>query len=157
MESYHYLLLLLQVIIKKREKEYYHPLFLEKASNPKEVFRITNAMLARNNISPLPKCSSLTELANGLNDFFVDEITIIRDNIINTHFNGIQPTPVEPVSELDLSYVSKLVERFAANQLVDHVTQNGLSEKFQSAYRTSHSTETALTCVRNDIHVNMDR
>ena len=46
-----------------------------------------------------------------------------------------------PVS--NLSYISKLVERFAADQLVDHVTQNGLSEKFQSAYRASHSTETA--------------
>ena len=59
-----------------------------------------------------------------------------------------------PVS--NLSYISKLVERFAADQLVDHVTQNGLSEKFQSAYRASHSTETALTWVRNDILLNMD-
>ena len=90
-----------QVIIKKREKEYYHLLFLEKASNPKEVFRLTNALLARNNTSPLPECSSLTELANGFNNFFVDKITSIRDNIINTHFNGIQPTPVEPVWKSD--------------------------------------------------------
>ena len=59
-----------------------------------------------------------------------------------------------PVS--DLSYISKLVERFAANQLVDHVTQNGLSEKFQLVYRASHSTETALTHFRNDILLNMD-
>ena len=59
-----------------------------------------------------------------------------------------------PVS--NLSYILKLVEQFAANQLVDHVTQNGLSEKFQSAYRASHSTETALTHVRNDILLNMD-
>ena len=36
-----------------------------------------------------------------------------------------------PVS--NLSYISKLVERFAANKLVDHVTQNGLSEEFKSA------------------------
>ena len=66
------------------------PSFIEKASNPKEVFSITNALLAINNISPLPKCSSLMELANGFNNFFVDKITNIRDNIINTHFNGIQ-------------------------------------------------------------------
>ena len=32
-----------------------------------------------------------------------------------------------PVS--NLSYISKLVERFAADQLVDHVTHNCLSEK----------------------------
>ena len=90
-----------QAIIKKRENEYYHLLFLEKASNPKEVFRIAHALLARNNISSLPEFSSCTELANGFNNFFVDKITIIRDNIINTHFNGILPTPVKPVSELD--------------------------------------------------------
>ena len=56
----------------------------------------------------------------------------------------------------NLSYISQLVERFAANQLDDHVIQNGLSEEFQSPYRASHSTETALTCVRNDILLNMD-
>ena len=42
-----------------------------------------------------------------------------------------------PIS--NLSYVSKLVERFAADQLVDHVTQNGLSEEFHLTYRASHS------------------
>ena len=92
-----------QVIIKKRKNEYYHLLFTEKASNPKEVFNITNALLARNNISPLPECSSFTELANDFNKFFVDKITVIRDNIINTHFNGIKPTPVEPVNESNIS------------------------------------------------------
>ena len=56
----------------------------------------------------------------------------------------------------NLSYVSKLVERFAADQLFEHVMQTGLSEKFQSAYKASYSTETALTHVRNDILLNMD-
>ena len=235
-----------QAIIKKREREYYHLLFTEKASNPKEVFNIANALLARRNISPLPECSSITEPANDFNNFF-DKITTIRNNIINTQFNGMKPTPVEPVNganisemssfqsilerdverrirklpskncELDpmlttllksifdvvtpvithiinmsllsgefcqnlklahlkplikktgldlifksfhpvsnLSYISKLVERFAADQLADHVAKNGLSEKFQSAYRALHSTETALTCVSNDILLNMD-
>ena len=60
-----------------------------------------------------------------------------------------------PVS--NLSYVSKLVERFAANQLVHHINQNGLGEKFQSAYKATHSTKTALTHVRNDILLNIDR
>ena len=54
-----------------------------------------------------------------------------------------------PVS--NLSYISKLVERFAADQLADHVAKNGLSEKFQSAHRALHSTEAALTHVSNDI------
>ena len=59
-----------------------------------------------------------------------------------------------PVS--NMSYILKLVERFAADLLVDYVTQNGLCEKFQSACRASHSTETALTHVRNDVLLNMD-
>ena len=39
------------------------------------------------------------ELANDFNIFFADKIATIRDNIINTQFNGIKPTPVEPVNE----------------------------------------------------------
>ena len=69
---------------------------------------------------------------------------------------GLDPVFKSFCSVSNLSYISKLVERFAADQLVDHVTQNSLSEKFQSAYRASHSTETALTHVRNDILHNMD-
>ena len=56
----------------------------------------------------------------------------------------------------NLSYISKLVERFVADQLADHVAKNGVSEKFQSAYRVLDSTETALTHVSNDILLNMD-
>ena len=213
-----------QEIIKKKEKEYYHQLFIEKATNPKEVFSIANALLARNSISPLPECSSLMELANDFYIFFAEKIATIRENIINNQFNGVKPTPFEPVNETvtlemnsfssvpegdvekricklpsksceldpmlttllkqmvkvvtpvitciinrsllsgefykglkvahvkplikkkgmevmfksfcpvsNLLYISKLVERFAADQLVDYVTQNGLSEKFQSA------------------------
>ena len=60
-----------QCIIKKREKEYYDLLFTEKASNPKEVFNIANALLARSNNNPLPGCSSLMELANDFNKFLL--------------------------------------------------------------------------------------
>ena len=56
-------------------------------------------MLARNSISSLPKCSSLMELANDFNIFFAEKIATIRDNIINTQFNGDKPTPIEPVNE----------------------------------------------------------
>ena len=71
-----------QAIIRKGDKEYYHLLLIEKASNPKEVFSITNALLARNDISPMPKYSSLMELANSFKNFFVDKITSITDNIL---------------------------------------------------------------------------
>ena len=110
-----------QVIIKKREKEYYHLLFTEKASNPKEVFNIANALVERNNISPLPECSSLTELANDFNKFFVNKITTIRDNIIKTQFIGIKPTPVKPVNEsniLEMNSFCSILERHVEKRIM---------------------------------------
>ena len=47
-----------------------------------------------------------------------------------------------PVS--NLSFVSKLVERVAVKQLSDYSETNGLLLLLQSAYRSHHSTETAL-------------
>ncbi len=60
-----------------------------------------------------------------------------------------------PVS--NLPYVSKLIERVVAKQLVCHLEDNGLSEKYQSAYRQAHSTETALTSVMNNILMSLDQ
>ncbi len=54
-----------------------------------------------------------------------------------------------PVS--NLSFVSKLTEKAAAKQLLHFLYANGLGEKFQSAYKKYHSTETALVRVQNDI------
>jgi hypothetical protein len=54
-----------------------------------------------------------------------------------------------PVS--NLSFLSKLLERAVADQLVSHLDTNGLQVKFQSAYRAAHSTETALLRILNDL------
>ena len=56
----------------------------------------------------------------------------------------------------NLPYVSKLSERAAADQLIDHMTINGLNLELQSAYERHHSTESALLKVKNDILLNMD-
>ena len=59
-----------------------------------------------------------------------------------------------PVS--NLLYVSKLSERAAAVQLIDHMTINGLHLELQSAYKKHHSSESALLKVKNVILLNVD-
>ena len=54
-----------------------------------------------------------------------------------------------PVS--NLRFVSKVLERVVLKQLLNHLDVHGLREKFQSAYRKGHSTETALLRVFNDL------
>ncbi len=59
-----------------------------------------------------------------------------------------------PVS--NLAFISKLIEKAVAFQLIDHLKRNNLYDKFQSAYRQFHSTETALLRVKNDVLNAMD-
>ena len=54
------------------------------------------------------------ELANDFNIFFADKIATIRDNIINTQFNGVKPTPVESVNDsvtLEMNTFHSILER----------------------------------------------
>ena len=54
-----------------------------------------------------------------------------------------------PISNLTL--VSKIIEKAVAEQLTDHVKTHHLDQKYQSAFKVLHSTETALLKVQNDI------
>ena len=60
-----------------------------------------------------------------------------------------------PIS--NLSFLSKLLEKLVAARLNTHLTTHSLLNKFQSAYKKTHSTETALLRVQNDILRSMDR
>ncbi len=60
-----------------------------------------------------------------------------------------------PVS--NLQYISKVVERSVAVQLVGHMKGNKLFDKFQSAYLEGWSVETALVRVQNDILTAIDQ
>ena len=59
-----------------------------------------------------------------------------------------------PIS--NLVYISKLIEKVVASRLHSHMTNNNLHEELQSSYRKFHSTETALTCLHDDILRSID-
>ena len=77
---------------------------------------------------------------------------------------GLVPDGSLPVEDLKnyrpvsgLSFISKLVERVVAKQLVDHIHRHGLDNSYQSAYKSGHSTETALLSIKNDTHLSLSR
>ena len=59
-----------------------------------------------------------------------------------------------PIS--NLKYISKIIERVILEQFMKHLCANNLMEPMQSAYKSNHSTETALLRVQNDILKSMD-
>ena len=59
-----------------------------------------------------------------------------------------------PVS--NLSYLGKLIERAACDQLVEFATRTGNIEQNQSAYRVGHRTESALLKVKSELLHAMD-
>ena len=59
-----------------------------------------------------------------------------------------------PVS--NLLFISKVLERVVFSQIGGHLSENNLNEKFQSAYKASHSTETCLLKVTSDILNSID-
>ena len=60
-----------------------------------------------------------------------------------------------PVS--NLQFLSKVLEKIVSNRLETHLLAYDLHDNLQSAYRTGHSTETALIRVFNDIAVALDQ
>ena len=56
-----------------------------------------------------------------------------------------------------LSFISKLVERVVAKQLLEHIHVHNLDHPYQLAYKAGHSTETALLSIKNEVHLSLSR
>ena len=70
---------------------------------------------------------------------------------------GLDPNELKnyrPVS--NLSFISKVLEKVVLKQLLTHLSDNGLLEIHQSAYRKGHSTESAVLSVLDGLLINAD-
>ena len=80
---------------------------------------------------------------------------IVKPLLKKSGLNENELKNYRPVS--NLSFLSKILERIVLKRLLDHVTKNNLGECFQSAYKSKHSTETAVLKVCTDILDSIDK
>ena len=145
---------------------------------PLNVFSPVSTTYVRNIIMTSKK--SFCELDSLPRDMFIHCIDILlpfittifndslSDGIFPNDFKDCLVTPLIKKSGLDcnilknyrpvsnLSFISKVLERIVFKQIVNHLQENCLFDKLQSAYRSGHSTETALLKVVNDIVCDID-
>jgi hypothetical protein len=117
---------------------------------------------------PIPT-SLLKVVAADVAPFFVQLFNrSLQTGIVPESFKAACVTPLIKKSDLDaadvksyrpisnLSVSSKLLERLVAKQLIDYLKQNNMLPSLQSAYRSGHSTETAVLKVLSDILLAVD-
>ena len=79
---------------------------------------------------------------------------VLKPKLKNDSLEYEEYTNFRPIS--NLKFLSKVIEKVAAGQLLEHLANNNLEEPFQSAYKRFHSAETTLLKVKNDILVAID-
>ena len=79
---------------------------------------------------------------------------IVRPRLKKPTLDPVDLRSYRPIS--NLSFISKIVERAVAARFSDHVEAEHLLPSRQSAYRTNHSTETAIVAVHDELVRNID-
>ncbi|XP_072041364.1 uncharacterized protein [Amphiura filiformis] len=134
-------------------KRNYHRSQIEDCSS-KELFRVVDSLCNPTSEPPLPDHDSNEMLANDFATFFDDKITKIRSAL-----DSSDPELSSTETQSDCNsffFLGKVLERCCLAQVQDYFASNNLYAKAQSAYRSNHSTETALLRVQNDILQELD-
>ena len=144
----------LQFHFKKESEKNVAKLFDKLKNNVATGIDTLNAKIIKDSKSSI--LQYLTELINLSFEtgVFPDSMKIA---IISPIFKEGDPddiTNYRPISVLPI--LSKLFERAAANQIVDFLEKNNIISNRQHAYRKSHSTETCLFELLNNIYKNLD-
>ena len=72
----------------QKRRTFYQNSISNSANSQKELYKVTNSLLDRNKKSVLPHTENPTSLANKFNNFFIEKIENIRNNLVapNNHF-----------------------------------------------------------------------
>jgi hypothetical protein len=154
------------------------PPFGESGSKLKDFSLVTEEEITKIIKGAAPKSCCLdpapTQLIRECMDVLVPLITRIvaqsfEDGYVPKAFKLAAVTPLLKKPDLNpetlknfrpisnLPFLSKILEKVVAKQLLHHKEVNNLREKLQSAYRKHHSTETALLRINHDLLISMDK
>ena len=86
---------------------------------------------------------------------FPDECKIAKLKPLYKKGSKLEPKNYRPISLLPI--VSKMFEKLVHYQTQNYLDKHGIFYKYQSGFRTKHSTDTCLTLLNNTILNGMDR
>ena len=75
-------------LIKAAQRQFFKEKITENHSNYKEIFRIANKLLGREDELPLPPAEDLITQANQFNDFFIGKIEKIMQDLAPSSMNA---------------------------------------------------------------------